>query len=98
VFSVHFDITISGATMLIDDDDVVTFLFSEVSGLSVVLLGKGEGLTVSGFSDVRLGIGEGLDVRADVVTFGKEEVGEGDVVTDAVEVGGAEVDVLVHFP
>jgi len=70
-----------------------------IDGGDVVIFRIGEGLTVSGFSVVLLGKGEGLDVRAvAVVSFGKEEVGRAVVVTDDVEVGGAEVVVLVHFP
>jgi len=85
--------------MAIDGDDVVMFPFSEVSGLSVVLLDMGEGLVISGFSVVLLGIEEGFDGTAVVVvSFGKVEGGKVDVVTDAVEVGGAEVVFLVHFP
>jgi len=90
-FSVHFDVTISGAkisgaTMFIDGGDVVIFCIRE-------------GLTVSGFSVVLLGMGEGFDGTAVVVvSFGKEEGDTADVVTDAVEVGGAEVVFLVHFP
>ena len=72
--------------MAIDGDDVVMFLFSEVSGLSVVILGIGEGLTVSGFPVVLLGMGEGLDIRGVAASFGKEEDGKAVVVTDAVEV------------
>jgi len=88
--------------MFIDGGDVVIFRIGEgltVSGFSVVILGMGEGLAVSGFPDVLLGIGEGFDDTAvAVVSFGKEEVGRAVVVTDDVEVGGAEVVVLVHFP
>ena len=35
--------------MAIDGEDVVMFLIGEVSGLSVVILGVGEGLVISGF-------------------------------------------------
>ena len=70
-----------------------------IDGGDVVIFRIGEGLTISGFSDVLSGMGEGLDVRGvAVVSFGKEEDGRVDVVTDDVEVEGADVVVLLHFP